>query len=347
MQQPLSIMKIFVLTGLLALTTVTFAETKLTTVEYIDLWKSTAIEQMLAHKIPASITLAQGILESGNGNSRLAKEANNHFGIKCHKKWTGDTFIQDDDTKDECFRSYVSAAESYNDHSKFLTSRGRYSGLFELRKDDYKGWAKGLKSAGYATNPKYAYLLINLIERYHLNQYDKITPNNISSPKKEKPNTTISRAEPVRQKKIETVPVTKPVVRNTKPNSNYSGGVGEIQINETAHAVSISDNNVKYVIVKGGDTFYRLSKEFGLTIAQLYKYNEFKNKDVLEVGDRIYISPKRSKGPRSNSNYIASKSVTYREIAHEQGIKLNSLLKLNLSENPDAIVSAGSKVTLR
>ncbi|MFK8044330.1 MAG: glucosaminidase domain-containing protein [Crocinitomicaceae bacterium] len=342
-------MKLFFLTGFIALTTLSFAETKITTVEYIEMWKSTAVKQMQQHKIPASITLAQGILESGNGNSKLAKEANNHFGIKCHKKWTGDTFIQDDDTKDECFRSYLSAEESYNDHSQFLTGRGRYAGLFELRKDDYKGWAKGLKSAGYATNPKYAYLLINLIERYHLNQYDKLTIKSISSPKKQKSNTIISSVEPKKQVELKSAPVARPksATSPSKVISNYSGGIDEIQINENAHVVSISENNVKYVIVKGGDTFYRLSKEFGLTIAQLYKYNEFKNKDVLEVDDRIYISPKKSRGHRSNSNYIASQNMTYRDIAHEQGIKLNSLLKLNLSENPDATVSAGSKVTLR
>ena len=124
--------------------------------------------------IPASITLAQGILESGNGESRLAIEGNNHFGIKCHNNWSGKTIIEDDDEKGECFRKYDKVADSYRDHSLFLTERGRYSFLFEYKKSDYKKWAKGLKKAGYATNPNYPTLLIDLIERYELYTYDKV-----------------------------------------------------------------------------------------------------------------------------------------------------------------------------
>src|SRR5688572_16373698 len=131
-----------------------------TTEDYIDMWKATAIEQMYEHKIPASITLAQGILESANGNSRLARLANNHFGIKCHENWTGGTLYHDDDEENECFRSYPNPSESYKDHSLFLTTRSRYASLFTLSITDYKGWANGLKAAGYATNPKYGPLLI-------------------------------------------------------------------------------------------------------------------------------------------------------------------------------------------
>ena len=148
---------------------------KNSTQDYIEQWKITAIEQMNEHQIPASITLAQGILESANGNSPLAKKANNHFGIKCHKSWDGGTFFQDDDLKNECFRSYDNAAQSYDDHSAFLTGRSRYAKLFDLKITDYKGWAKGLKSAGYATNPKYAHLLIDIIEKFDLDKYDKMS----------------------------------------------------------------------------------------------------------------------------------------------------------------------------
>ena len=132
-----------------------------------------AINEMNQFDIPASITLAQGILESGNGESRLAREGNNHFGIKCHNNWNKKTIIADDDKKGECFRKYSKVSESYRDHSLFLTENDRYSFLFELEKTDYKSWAKGLKKAGYATNPEYSSLLINLIEKYNLNQYDK------------------------------------------------------------------------------------------------------------------------------------------------------------------------------
>ena len=139
---------------------------------YIDQYRDMAIEQMLRNKIPASITLAQGILESGAGNSELVKKGNNHFGIKCHE-WTGRTVHKDDDAKQECFRAYNNAQESYEDHSKFLTKNKRYSQLFSLSITDYKGWAHGLKACGYATNPNYAPMLINLIELYKLYEYDR------------------------------------------------------------------------------------------------------------------------------------------------------------------------------
>ena len=143
------------------------------TESYISKYSSAAGLEMDRYGIPASITLAQGILESGNGESRLAIEGNNHFGIKCHNNWSGKTIIEDDDEKGECFRKYDKVADSYRDHSLFLTERGRYSFLFEYKKSDYKKWAKGLHKAGYATNPNYPTLLIDLIERYQLYTYDK------------------------------------------------------------------------------------------------------------------------------------------------------------------------------
>ncbi|MDP7566822.1 MAG: glucosaminidase domain-containing protein, partial [Flavobacteriales bacterium] len=133
---------------------------------YIEKYSQIAVDEMNMYNIPASITLAQGILESGNGESRLAVDGKNHFGIKCHSNWNGKTIIEDDDEKGECFRKYNKVADSYRDHSLFLAERDRYSFLFEYQKTDYKKWAKGLKKAGYATNPKYPTLLINLIEKY-------------------------------------------------------------------------------------------------------------------------------------------------------------------------------------
>jgi hypothetical protein len=140
---------------------------------YISKYSNAAVAEMERYGIPASITLAQGILESGNGESRLAVEGKNHFGIKCHSNWNGETIIEDDDEKGECFRKYSKVSDSYRDHSLFLTEKGRYSFLFEYKKSDYKKWAKGLKKAGYATNPKYPTLLIDLIEKYELYTYDK------------------------------------------------------------------------------------------------------------------------------------------------------------------------------
>lgn len=143
------------------------------TEQYIKQYSQIAVDEMKRYNIPASITLAQGILESGNGESRLATEGKNHFGIKCHENWKGETIIEDDDAKGECFRKYPTVTDSYHDHSLFLTERDRYSFLFEYNKTDYKKWAKGLKKAGYATNPKYPTLLIDLIERYELSRFDK------------------------------------------------------------------------------------------------------------------------------------------------------------------------------
>ena len=145
------------------------------TESYIAKYSSAAVAEMNMYGIPASVTLAQGILESGNGESRLAVDGKNHFGIKCHSNWNGKTIIEDDDEKGECFRKYNKVADSYRDHSLFLAERDRYSFLFEYQKTDYKKWAKGLKKAGYATNPKYPTLLINLIEKYDLSRFDKGT----------------------------------------------------------------------------------------------------------------------------------------------------------------------------
>ncbi len=145
--------------------------------QYIDLYKNIAMREMVTYKVPASITLAQGLLESGSGNSRLAVNGNNHFGIKCKKDWTGCTILEDDDALQECFRCYTSAEDSYKDHSRFLSENKRYAGLFTLSIMDYKGWAAGLLGAGYATNQKYTDLLIGCIERNHLAQYDTLVSN--------------------------------------------------------------------------------------------------------------------------------------------------------------------------
>lgn len=147
-------------------------------VNYVAQFKNVAMDNMRTYGIPASIVLAQGILESGAGRGDLAINANNHFGIKCHQEWTGETIKHDDDAAQECFRKYDNVSESFKDHALFLTTRGRYSNLFTLSKGDYKGWARGLRTAGYATDPKYPNKLISYIERYNLNQYDDLVLGN-------------------------------------------------------------------------------------------------------------------------------------------------------------------------
>lgn len=277
--------------------------------EYADMWKQIAIQQMIDYKIPASITLAQGILESSSGNSDLAKKGNNHFGIKCHD-WTGDKMYMDDDAKDECFRVYNSSEDSYIDHSKFLTTKSRYSKLFALDIVDYKSWAKGLKDAGYATNPKYPELLIEIIESLKLNELDVIgNSNSLSSP----------------------------IVLAAR------------QSNENVHAVQMHTNKVKYVIARKGDTIYKIAKEFNLGLWQLYRYNDFGlRKDVLEEGDIVYLQPKRRRSKdRDKDQIIVAGTTTLRQISQEQALKLESLIKLNNTLSPDEKISKGQKINVR
>ena len=157
------------------------------TLQYIKKYAPLAVLEMHKYDIPASITLAQGILESGNGRSQLASKSNNHFGIKCHVGWKGQKVYHDDDEKGECFRKYKFVETSYKDHSEFLSGRRRYANLFKLRKSDYKGWAKGLKKAGYATDKKYPKKIIKIIETYNLYEFDKFTKKDLKRGKIEKP----------------------------------------------------------------------------------------------------------------------------------------------------------------
>ena len=227
---------------------------KYTAAEYIDRFKDIAVAEMNKYGIPASITLAQGLLESGNGNSSLAREANNHFGIKCTSDWKGKTILKDDDAKDDCFRVYKDPEESFRDHSEFL-KRARYAFLFELDKDDYKGWATGLKLAGYATNPRYPELLINLIERYQLDGYDR----------KESRVEKIKREDKVLEQITQNAPLEK------KPEA------------EKAPVA------MKIYEVKSGDTLFSLGKRFELTVEELKILNNIQAGD-LKPGQLLLVS---------------------------------------------------------
>jgi flagellum-specific peptidoglycan hydrolase FlgJ len=227
-------------------TTVVYAEV---VKAYIEQFKEVAKDNMRQHGIPASITLAQGILESGAGNGRLAKEANNHFGIKCHTNWTGETITHDDDALQECFRKYRHASESFKDHSQFLTSRTRYNSLFKLTKDDYKGWAKGLRQAGYATDPNYPDKLIGIIERYELYKYDDEVLGNktriIEKPSEQQAQTQIA----------------------SSTNTTSSGNT---------HKVS------------QGDTLYNISKRYSMTVDELKSLNNLAD-NTLSIGQILRV----------------------------------------------------------
>lgn len=284
------------------------AERKMTQQEYITKFKDDAIKEMLMHRVPASITLAQGMLESENGNSPLAVYANNHFGIKCHKEWDGPVFLKDDDKKDECFRKYSKVIDSYNDHSLFLKSRPRYTFLFELKITDYKRWAKGLKEAGYATDSKYPEKLIKLIEENKLYEYDNVGAL---------PSITPSIAH-----------------HAEKPKTVEKTNVSRI----------LQSNNIKYVVVKEGDSYEKIANELNIRIWQLYKYNESSENDQLISGQKIYLQPKRRKA--EEQPHIVKEGETMYSISQLYGIKLKQLYKKNLMK-PKEEALPGEKLWLR
>ena len=221
------------------------------TLSYIKRYAPLAVIKMHEYKIPASITLAQGILESGNGRSVLASKSNNHFGIKCHRGWKGKRVYHDDDKKDDCFRKYEHVEYSYNDHSEFLTGRKRYAFLFKLRKNDYKGWAKGLKKAGYATDKKYPKKLIKIIQNYKLFEFDKVKKKDLKKYKR-------AKRKPV------SVSVTTKI--STKPKKSSE----------------------KSYTVKKGDTLYSIARKNALSVSALKKLNKLKN-NTISIGQKLKI----------------------------------------------------------
>jgi hypothetical protein len=268
---------------------------RMTREEYVEMYKDMAIREMHTSGIPASIKLAQALLESGIGSSMLARDANNHFGIKCHG-WQGESVRADDDAPQECFRKYDNADQSFKDHSAFLTSRSRYAFLFDLDITDYKGWAKGLKKAGYATNPRYPELLIKIIEDLKLYQYDRIDAGVL--------------AEEVSNKD------------ETKPGHTSKELVG-IQ----AQRKIFTNNERKFIIAGKHDDFYKIARDFNIYSFQIWKYNELTRKDELVEGERVYIEKKRRKA--EVPFHTVSKGETMRSISQTYGIRLNRLYRLN------------------
>jgi len=317
--------KILLLFGLLPLAL--FGQ-RITPEDYIETYKDIAMREMREHKIPASITLAQGLLESGAGNSALAREAKNHFGIKCHKGWEGDTYIMDDDAKNECFRKYNNAEESFVDHSLFLTTRSRYAALFDLDITDYEGWAKGLKAAGYATNPKYAQLLIDRIKLYDLTKYDQIA--------------LVQRDDDNQLPDI--APEDELLELSYSPEHR---AVFEL-VDMTQEGRFIYENNkVRFVFAKEGETPEQLAKDFNIKLKRFCEYNLLNRPDemVFHSGDVVYL------GKLRNSNWKAKKHIveegeTLRDIALRFAVKPDQILKKNSLEE-GARISKGQELWLR
>ena len=328
------------------------------TLDYIEKYKNIAMCEMINNKIPASITLAQGILESGNGTSRLATVGNNHFGIKCHNDWKGKTMRQDDDAPKECFRVYKTAEESFHDHSKFLKNNTRYTALFNLKITDYKAWAKGLKKAGYATLPTYANVLINLIETYDLQKYDQMVVSGkfkckkketkqeepkVEEPKPEKP-------EKVKKEKVKKEKVKKVKVKKVKPNAV----VAIVPVLAECPVVGMTPDHhyirenfgVKFVMTKEGDELASLAKELRIAEYQLVKYNDLGSKKTFTEGEVLYIGPKRRKAPQGYNYHKIQQGETLRQVSRLYAIKLDRLFKMNgLDEN--SVLSIGQEIRLR
>ena len=254
------------------------AQQTLTRAQYIEQYAPMAVESQLLYGIPASITLAQGCLESGNGNSRLAREANNHFGIKCGGTWDGPSLRHDDDAPQECFRSYNSVAESYVDHALFLSERERYRSLFDLDPKDYKGWARGLKAAGYATNPAYAELLIRIIEENNLQRFDNALLADYVPTVVEQP--AVEVEEPAAEGDL-AVAESAPVVEE-----KVVVDVDEVFVHlESVAGYGIrADVAGRYVVAKGGENLRQIGRKVGVSPRALARINSLGATAQLEKG---------------------------------------------------------------
>ena len=337
--------------------------------DYIAKYNKIAMREMQEYKIPASITLAQGILESGNGKSELAKKSNNHFGIKCHSTWKGKRTYHDDDAKGECFRVYDDPAQSYRDHSLFLANGQRYAFLFDLKITDYKEWAKGLKKAGYATLPVYANVLINLIETYDLTQYDKkalngpkivLNENDLKSynDKTDTKTKTDNKAKTDNKTKTDTKTGTKTKNNNkTKTKTDDKKSISEIRspykladaevVDKLFDGRYVRENNgVKFIYAKAGDNVYTLAYEMEIYDYQLIKYNNLGKRRNFTENEVIYIEPKKNKASKKYKYHVIQKGETLSYVSRLYAVKLESIFKMN-DMDEKTVLQIGDKIRLR
>ncbi len=285
---------------------------------YIQKYSSIAVSEMRRTGVPASITLAQGIVESAAGQSTLASKYNNHFGIKCHNDWKGKKTYRDDDKQGECFRVYSNAAASFKDHSDFLRYKDRYKSLFNLEPTDYKGWAKGLKAAGYATDPGYAAKLIKVIEEYQLYRFDNQMADDVPEP-------PLAIEQPVEITRSEA----REVIR--------------ISLSRDVYEV----NGVPCIYAVQGDTYATIASAYDLFPGEILRFNDLSEDRPLRAGEIVYLQRKKTKAAKGLDKYIADvDSGSLRDISQRFGVKLSSLCKLN-SLKKDAVPSEGDTIYLR
>lgn len=303
---------------------------KMTVDQYVEKYSPIAVEEMHRSRIPASITLAQGLLESGNGNSRLALVANNHFGIKCKKDWTGESIREDDDEAQECFRKYPAPIDSYKDHSDFLMKNQRYAFLFDLDPTDYRGWAEGLKKAGYATNPNYPKLLMNLIERHNLQRFDGVKP-------------TLRETEEIKQEQKVQLAQHRAISVNgipglvAKGDDSYASialenGMRVWQIYKyndlkkdaeikAGDTIYIKPKNyrgsVEFYTVTPGDNMHAVSQRFGIKLSKLYSRNRMKEGQEPETGEKLYLTGTRPSAPALRKASVEQVDSTYNTVIYD------------------------------
>ena len=324
----IAVILLLVLAGVVSVTAAT--KVRQTREEYVEKYKAIAIAHMERYGIPASITMAQGILESDSGNSLLSTSSNNHFGIKCKKSWKGDRVYHDDDAKGECFRAYPSVEASYQDHADFLDQSPRYDSLFTYQSDDYRSWARGLKAAGYATAPDYAERLVKIIESMKLYLLDKENGGKIYS-------------------------AAKNATANTEAWFESNLATSDEQINPNSFRVTVNShqgygvyrtNHTFYVVAKEGDTFESLSGAFDISPKMLRKFNDVAPKEQPSKGDVVYIERKKAQWLGNMLQHKVVRDENLYSLSQSYGIRLKSLMKLNhLSKGED--VTKGDIIRLR
>lgn len=291
---------------------------------YISRYSALAVYEMYRSGVPASITLAQGMLESGNGLSELAVKGNNHFGIKCHNNWTGGKMYHDDDAKGECFRKYTAPEHSYRDHSDFLRYRDRYKFLFDLEITDYKGWAHGLKKAGYATDPSYPSKLIKLIETYQLYLYDA------------KPATygqeEVVVEKPVRKtekKHSEPAPVAPPKSPSQMEQPQKISEAQKESFHFTVSREMYSQNGVPFVYSIEGETYKSIAQTYGLFYKEILKMNDLTQDEPLRPGTIVYLQAKKKKAAKGIEMHFIDGDESLRDIAQRYAVRLSAIYKIN------------------
>ena len=307
---------------------------------YVEQYKDVAMEKMKQYKIPASITLAQGIFESACGKSRLATEGNNHFGIKCHTDWVGDTILIDDDELQECFRKYDSVAASYTDHSLFLTTRKRYANLFALDILDYPVWARTLKADGYATNPQYADRLISLIERFNIARLDTLCleQQGIMVERPQKPVVETHNAETHNHASLTNNTPTGKFKVFTADNE-YPAGASPFTYRKV-----FTNNNTFFVVAEAGDTYEKIATDVQVSAANLRRFNDA-GKDGQPVEKEIVYIESKAKN-NDIKVHVVERGETLRYISQRYAVQLHYIFKYNnMDEN--SIIQPGDQIMLK